>query len=55
MNNPNITYTINPITKFDYENLNFLVLLKLDDINKIKKTMIFVNSVKKNIASKEHL
>ena len=52
---PNITYTIFLITSFGFENLNFLITPKINGNNNIEKTMIFVDSVEKNIALGIHL
>lgn len=49
LNRPNNTYTIAPITSSDFEDPNFLILLKISGINNIKKTMIFIDSVEKGI------
>ncbi len=47
---PNITYTITSITSSGFEDLNFLILPKIDGIGNIEKTMIFVDSIKKSRA-----
>ena len=50
LDRPNITYTIIQIPSSGIKDLNFLILQKIGSIGNIKKTMIFVNSVKKNKA-----
>lgn len=52
---PNITYTVVLITNSDFEDLNFLVLPKIGNTTNIKKTLIFVDSIKKNIILEKHL
>lgn len=51
----NIIYKIVFIIKFGFKNLQFLILLKIDYISNIKKMMIFINSVKKDIIFKIYL
>lgn len=46
----NITYNVTLIISSSFKYLNFLVLLKIVGIENIEKTMIFVGSIKKNIA-----
>lgn len=41
-------YTIASITSSSFEDLNFLILPKIDGIGNIKKTMIFINSDEKS-------
>lgn len=52
---PNITYTIAPITSSSFKDLNFLIPLKTGGIGNIEKTIIFVNSVEKDIALGKYL
>lgn len=51
----NITYNVTQITSFYYKNNNFLILLKIGGISNTEKTMIFVNSVEKNIELEKYL
>ena len=55
MDRPNITYTVALITSSSFEDLNFLVPLKIGGIGNIEKTMIFVDSVEKDIALGKYL
>lgn len=51
----NITYTIILMTIFDFKDLNYLILPKIDDMSNIKKIMIFVDNIEKNRALKIYL
>lgn len=51
----NITYIITSIISFDFDNLNFLIIPKIEGISNIKKIMIFINGIKENIVLKKHL
>ncbi len=46
----NIIYTITLIIRPGFENVNFLISLKIDDISNIKKIMIFIDSFEKSKA-----
>lgn len=48
MDCPNITSTITLILNSDFEDLEFLIPLKLGDISNIEKTIIFVDSIEKS-------
>lgn len=52
---PKITYTNALIISSDFEDINFLVLLKIGGIGNNEETMIFVDSVKKDIILKKYL
>lgn len=49
-NYSNIIYTIILIISSDFKELNSLILPKISDIGNIKKSMIFVDIIKKNRA-----
>lgn len=55
LNYLNITYIIASITSSGFKYVNFLVLLKIDGIGNIKKTIIFIDSIEKNIALEKYL
>lgn len=44
----NIIYTIAPVISSGFEDVNFLISLKIDDISNIEKIMIFVDSIEKS-------
>lgn len=55
LDRPNITYTVVPITlKFKFRDLNFLVL-EINGVSVIKKTIIFVDSITKGIEMANYL
>ncbi len=55
LDRPHITYTLVSITSSGFEDLNFLIPPKISSIGNIEKTMIFVDSVEKDIALEIHL
>lgn len=46
---PNIIYIITLIISSSFKDLNFLILIKISDISNIKKTIIFIDNIEKNI------
>lgn len=51
----NITYTIAPIISSSFKEFKFLIPPKIDDISNIEKIIIFIDSIKKDIALKIYL
>ena len=54
LDRPNLKYMVSPIQKSGFQDVAFLVP-KLDLINKILKTMIFVNKIKDVIEMERYL